>query len=118
MQQFFQKTNIDLTVSGPVLLGTVQNDCLLPFIFFHAKQRTAPQFTYCIFSIGTNAPDYNNWIFTEDLGELLLNRHYGYIGERSGKTQLFANDSIYLNITNPVQSGDLIVDAYGYGFTI
>lgn len=105
--------NIDLSITTPQSLGTITEDCIVPFIFLLATAKeNVPMYSGVTISIGTNAPNYNNWLPPTDISELPLNKFQDF-AFNNAKIKFSANDELYLKVNNPTQ-GTFTLKAFGF----
>jgi len=111
----YKKTNINLAETGVTELFTIENDRLIPFLELHIVDKQSATGSVG-FSIGTNAPNYDDWISGISFAsfELALNRVVT-LNSNYAKKKLVANDTLYLKVTSAF-GGTFKVDAYDLGF--
>lgn len=115
MNVLFTKTGLDLTQAGPQSLWVVAANCIMPTMFFHALTKTGMDCT-AVITIGTNAPDYNNWIPETVASELEAGEAKGF-PITNAKKVLSMGEEIFVNVITPC-NGTLDGTMYGVGFNI
>lgn len=116
MEKFFKKTNVDLASTGATSLATLDADWMAPFVGIHVTSKSDAS-GICNFSVGSNAPDYDNWVSTQSIfftdvnqGELKL------CDLMPPKRKLLSGEELFLNVTTAF-GGTFTVDVYGLGFS-
>lgn len=115
MQNFLRKTGISLAQAGVVSLGVMPNDYLAPYALIHAKDVVSPS-GFCNFSMGTNAPNYDNWVAPQSLFFTdIPNGKFKLFNSGDPKSPLLKDEEVFLNITAAFD-GTFDVDIYASGF--
>jgi hypothetical protein len=113
MNIIFRKNNVDLTAPGVVDIWEVDRDCTIPIVLFSPTAKAITGGGTNV-SLGTNAPDYNNFIHPYYIDELAAGSCQEAPSGLSGKARLHSGQSLKMNIVKAVV-GSFSVDIIGFG---
>lgn len=115
VNKIFTKIGADFTQSGSTSVKVLDSDYFAPYFLMNVTSMSVTSGP-CVFSIGTNSPNYDNWMPITSIYPFdVSSNRFKLFNSNMIKEKLLNGQELFLKIHTPF-SGTFVADLYGIGF--